>query len=118
MGKFNDFFRYFKQKKTTEGTKEAISKFNAIDTLISQKNLVIDTENYHVAMLDNLWSMYEDDRLINFCKNLKFYCDMQNAYKGHKVVKKKNLLISLKYENDDVKPFCYFDGKGIIEYTN
>lgn len=80
-----------------------------IDLLIEQKYMIVDTVNYHVSMLDNLWSKYKGEMQLTFCKNLVFYCDIQNAYHGKKVKKNQNLLISLKNKKNDVHPaFVYY----------
>lgn len=112
------FARYFKNKRSQKNDQKAIDKLTAVDNLIRDKYLMIDTPNYIVAMLDNLWSMYEGDRLIAFCENLKYYCDIQNAYHNKKVDKKARLVISLKYEDDTVKPYAYFDGKEVILFES
>lgn len=108
--------RYFRIKKVKKDYQRVIDKLTSVDSLIENKYMMIDTEKYQVAMLDNLWSMYENERLIAFCENIKYYCDVQNGYKGLKVEKKANLLISLKYENDEVEPYAFFDGEQINLY--
>jgi len=109
---------YFKQKGKAERHQRSISKISAVEQLIESKYLLIDTKNYQVAMLDNLWSLYpEGEKQINFCQSLKYYCDIQNAYHGNKVDKRAKLLISLKYEDDDVTPYAYFDGKNVTLYN-
>ncbi len=100
-----------------EDDQQVIRKLNAVEELITQKFMVVDQVNYQVAMLDNLWSMYDEQKQIHLCENLVFYCNIQNAYKGDEVKKDKNLLISLKYEDNSVEPFAYFDGKTIIKYS-
>ena len=70
---------YFRQKRKEEKHNKAISKISAVERLIESK-----------AMLDNLWSLYpEGEKQINFCNSLKYYCDIQNAFYGHKVNKCK-----------------------------
>ncbi|MBK5720143.1 hypothetical protein JGH11_04580 [Dysgonomonas sp. Marseille-P4677] len=108
---------YFRQKRKAYNNQKATTKISAVEKLIESKFMLIDTKNYQVAMLDNLWALYpEGEKQINFCESLKYYCDIQNAYKGYKVNKKAKLLISLKYENNDVLPYAYFDGKNITLY--
>ncbi|MDU1893059.1 MAG: hypothetical protein E6767_20475 [Dysgonomonas sp.] len=81
---------YFRQKRKEEKHNKAISKISAVERLIESKAMLVDTKNYHVAMLDNLWSLYpEGEKQINFCNSLKYYCDIQNAFYGHKVNKCK-----------------------------
>jgi len=109
--------KYFRDKRRAENNQKAVSKMSAVDKLIESKFLLVNTKNYQVVMLDNLWDLYpEGEKQINFCKSLKYYCDLQNAYHGSKVNKKAKLLISLKYENDSVSPYAYFDGKTITLY--
>lgn len=112
------FARYFKNKRSRKNDQKAIDKLTAVDRLIQYKYLMFDTPNYLVVMLDNLWSKYEADRLIAFCENLKYYCDIQNAYHNKTVDKKAKLVISLKYEDDTVKPYAYFDGKDVVLFES
>ena len=116
MKKAFGFVKYFRKKHKAKDLQKAVDKISAVELMIDNKYMVVDPEKYHVAMLDNLWSMYEGERLIAFCENLKYYCDIKNAYAGAKVDKKANLLVSLKYEDDTVKPYAYFDGKEIHLY--
>lgn len=110
---------YIRQKRKAEKHQKAISKISAVEKLIESKYMLIDTKNYQVAMLDNLWALYpEGEEQINFCKSLIYYCNIQNAYNGQKVNKRAKLLVSLKYENEDVLPHAYFDGKKVIAYNN
>lgn len=108
--------KYFRQKQKADNHKKAIAKISAVEELIESNYMIVDTQKYQIAMLDNLYSLYEGENLISFCASLKYYCDIQNAYHGHKVDRRANLLISLKYENEDVTPYAYFDGKNIIKY--
>lgn len=114
-----NIFTYFREKRKRDNHQKAVSKISAVEKLIESNFMLIDTKNYQVAMLDNLWTLYpEGKKQINFCSSLKYYCDIQNAYHGHKVNKRAKLLISLKYENDDVLPYAYFDGKKVALYSN
>ncbi len=108
---------------------ELIKIVDNINTLICNRYMIIDTEKYCVAMLDNLYDQYleeenEPDKcrkfeginMINFCNRLKTYCDFHNGFlKPHL---KDKLLISLKYENNDVIPYAYFDYnlQSVIKY--
>lgn len=84
-----------------------------INFWITGKKMLIDTSEYHVAMLDNLYELHledtktEGDLMIEFCNKLKTYCDYHNGFDEHHM--KDKLLIYLKYENNEVKPFAYFD---------
>lgn len=80
-----------------------------IDLLIEQKYMMVDPANYHVVMLDNLWSKYKGEMQLVFCKNLVFYCDIQNAYHDKKVKRKHKLLISLKNKKNEVSPAYVYD---------
>lgn len=115
---FKQYFKYFRKKRKVEHDLQAIRKINAVEELIRQKFMLVDIANYQVAMLDNLWSMYAAEKQVYLCENIIFYCNIQNAYKGDEVKSDKNLLISLKYEDNSVVPFAYFDGKEVIEYAH
>lgn len=91
-----------------------------IQLLIKNKYMIVDVMKYHVAMLDNLYNIFGNTELINFCNRIKIYCDLQNGWSlitpitdeqapSHTRDIGNRLLISLKYENNEVKPFAYFD---------
>lgn len=96
--------------------KKAIDKITIVDKFIHEKYLLIDTKKYQVALLDNFWALYENEKQVNLCLNLKYYCDIKNSYNGDVVNSEANLLISLKYENNEVVPHAYFDGEKVIRY--
>ncbi|PXV61256.1 hypothetical protein CLV62_12589 [Dysgonomonas alginatilytica] len=91
-----------------------------VNTLIRNKYMIIDTDEYSVAMLDNLYDhflevenqpdgirKFEGEAMRNFCNRLKTYCDFHRGFNEHWM--KDKLLISLKYKNNDVIPYAYFD---------
>ncbi|MDL2262961.1 hypothetical protein LJC11_05630, partial [Bacteroidales bacterium OttesenSCG-928-I21] len=94
-------FKIFRKGLRAAKTRASIRRIRTIENLVETKAMLFNTGNYHVAMLDNLWNMYKDKSLIDFCENLIFYCDFKNALDGKKVdnKKKKTLLVSLKFEN-------------------
>lgn len=97
-----------------------------VNILLEKKYMIIDTANFQVAMLDNLYDSYlertdtpekvEGERMINFLHKLKLYCITMNAKKGIQGKENPNMLISLKNPKGEVKPFSYFTGTEVIRY--
>lgn len=92
-----------------------------VNILLLQEYMIIDTANFHVAMLDDLYLKYLDDfeegeRMINFLHKLKLYCITMNAKKGIPGKENPNMLISIKNPQGEVKPFSYFTGTEVIRY--
>ena len=51
--------KYFRDKRRAENNQRAVSKISAVDKLIESKFLLVDTKNYQVVMLDNLYNIIE-----------------------------------------------------------
>lgn len=104
-----------RRKAKRKGGPDAGRLITLIDGFVEAGYLMIDTESYHVAMLDNFWSLYATkERQVNLLNNLKFYCDIMNAYHNKPVVKEVVMIISLKDENNNVEPSFYFKDDSII----
>lgn len=83
---------------------DARKVLSQMELLIRRKYMIFNSEHYHVAMLDNLWSMFPGKKKENFCKRMLFYCDIMNAYNGKPVLGARPLIISLKNKEGDVTP--------------
>lgn len=96
------------------------SKFSAIDDLIAEKIMLVDTKNYHVSMLGELWNSFNDEKKQSMCENILNYCIVQNSFSvgvdsekrryevAENNMKGKTLLISIKDSKDNVAPYAYF----------
>lgn len=89
-----------------------------VEQLISTKMMMVDAENYHVAMMSELWNLYMDEGRENLCRNIKNYCDVKNAYEQKEVKNDAVLLVSIKDKSDNVAPAYYFDGNRILHIDN
>lgn len=109
-------FRRFRRKMKRIGGPDPGRIITLIDGFIEANYLIINTESYLIAMLDNFWSLYATkERQVNLLNNLKFYCDIMNAYHGKPVVKNVTMAVSLKDENNNnVKPAFYFKNDTVI----
>lgn len=92
----------------------SISRVKSVEQLIAEKMLMIDTKNYQVAMLAELWNIYTDPEKVNFCRNIKNYCDVKNSYDQLPPNRNSTLLVSIKDAQGEVAPYAYFRG-GKIE---
>lgn len=92
----------------------SISRVKSVEQLIAEKMLMIDTKNYQVAMLAELWNIYTDPEKVNFCRNIKNYCDVKNSYDQLPPNRNPTLLVSIKDAQGEVAPYAYFRG-GKIE---
>ena len=104
-----------RRKAKRKGGPDAGRLITLIDGFVEAGYLMIDTESYFVAMLDNFWSLYATrERQVNLLNNLKFYCNIMNAYHNKPVDMKAVLLVSLKDEQNNVEPAFYFKDDSII----
>lgn len=92
----------------------SISRIKSVEQLIAEKMLMIDAKNYQVAMLSELWNIYTDPEKVNFCRNIKNYCDVKNSYDQLPPNCNPTLLVSIKDAQGEVAPYAYFRG-GKIE---
>lgn len=83
-------------------------KMLEVEQLIANKMMMVDAENYQVAMLDELWNMYYDEGKIHLCRNILNYCCVKNAYDKTGEKWNKTLLISIKDSENNVSPYAYF----------
>lgn len=81
-----------------------------INKFIEAKYMMVDTNNYHVTMLDELWEMYKGQMLNNFLDNIKLYCSIMNAYSDNGYADPDSvLLISIKdFADGSVEPKYYY----------
>ncbi|MEA5062644.1 MAG: hypothetical protein VB054_04825 [Petrimonas sp.] len=87
-----------------------------IDGFVEAGYLMIDTLSYHIAMLDNFWSLYATkERQVNLLNNLKFYCNIMNAYHNKPVVNNVAMIVSLKDEEENVEPVFYYKDDLMIQ---
>lgn len=106
------------RKLKRDSSTEAAKLVTLIDGFIERKYLVVESEKYHVVMLDDFWKIFEtEERQHNFLHNLQFYCSIMNAYNGRKVDFEAVLLISLKIEGEETKPTFYYKNKTIAYVT-
>lgn len=92
----------------------SISRIKSVEQLIADKMMIVDTKNYHVSMLAELWNIYIDPEKVNFCRNIKNYCDVKNSYDQLPPNRNQTLLVSIKDAQGEVAPYAYFRG-GKIE---
>ena len=92
----------------------SISRVKSVEQLIAEKMLMIDTKNYQVAMLAELWNLYFDEGKLHLCRNIKNYCDVKNSYDQLSLNRNPTLLVSIKDAQGEVAPYAYFRG-GKIE---
>ncbi len=92
----------------------SISRVKSVEQLIAEKMLMIDTKNYQVAMLAELWNLYFDEGKLHLCRNIKNYCDVKNSYDQLPPNRNSTLLVSIKDAQGEVAPYAYFRG-GKIE---
>lgn len=89
-----------------------------IDKFIKAGIMTIDTENYHVSMLDSLWDIYTGKKQINFLDNIKLYCSIMNAYNEKPFDVENVILISIKNSvNESVEPKYYYKSGTITGYV-
>jgi hypothetical protein len=91
----------------------SISRIKSVEQLIAEKMLMIDAKNYHVAMLAELWNIYTDPEKVNFCRNIKNYCDVKNSYDQLPPNRNPTLLVSIKDAQGEVAPYAYLRGSKI-----
>ena len=105
--------------------KNSFNQMLSVQQMISNKIMMVDAKNYHVAMLEELWNMYYDDARKNLCQNIMNYCKVENSF-NQITFDKDVLLISIKESNDETTPFAYYKNgeielikeSGIIRNTN
>lgn len=121
------------------GDAEAGKIISIIEKFVEAHYLMIDTDNYHVSMLQEFWDLYSKERQTNLLNNLQFYCNIMNAYHGKPVDMEHVLLISISSpashtldtlskmrgeaennlldENDNVEPKYYYKKGTLAEYS-
>lgn len=98
-----------RRKMQRDGNTAAASVVTIIGKFIDAGYLAIDTKNYHVSMLDNFWSLYKtEERQLNLLNNLRFYCNIMNAYRADPADPEAVLLVSMKDEAGEVEPKFYY----------
>ena len=88
--------------------KNAIEKMQSVKQLINNKMMLVDASNFHVSMLAELWNIYNDDARMHLCRNIRNYCNVQNAMEMKSAKSDAVLLISIKDSAGDVAPYAYF----------
>jgi hypothetical protein len=79
-----------------------------VEKLIDNKMMMVDAENYHVSILEELWNMYYDEGKTHLCRNIRNYCAVKNSYNQKADKFNHTLLISIKDKDNNVAPFAYF----------
>lgn len=110
--------RRAKRKIQRDVASHELQVVNIMQDFEKKGYLKVDTEKYHVAMLQELWDIYSDDKRLDFLHNIKFYCHIMNAYYAKPVDKEAVLLISIKDENDNVEPKWYYKAGTVTQVIN
>jgi len=83
-------------------------KMLQVEQLINNKMMMVDAENYHVAMLAELWNTYYDEGKLHLCRNILNYCNVNNSFNKKPVKSDATLLVSIKDKDNNVSPYAYF----------